>query len=80
VASWPSIDSALRRQVIGIAKRFGIKTINVVRKREHVDELKAAGCGTAQPCKGWAGCGVVRLSSEIARRFHSSAGSAYKPV
>ncbi len=41
-------NSSLGRQVIGIAKRFGIKTINVVRKSQHVKELKDLGCAPTQ--------------------------------
>jgi hypothetical protein len=32
-------------QLIQYAKHKGIKTINVVRRDEHIQELKDAGCG-----------------------------------
>ncbi len=35
--------SALGRMIIRLAKRFGFRTINVVRRAEQVDELKALG-------------------------------------
>ena len=43
-------NSSLGRQVIGMAKRFGIKTINVVRKSQHVKELKDIGCAFCLHC------------------------------
>lgn len=37
--------------MIGIAKRAGVKTINVVRRSEQKDELLRLGCGApALPC------------------------------
>jgi NADPH:quinone reductase-like Zn-dependent oxidoreductase len=38
--------SALGRMVIRLGKRFGFHTINIVRRREQVDELKALGAET----------------------------------
>ena len=35
--------SVLGRQIISLAKHYGIRTINVVRRQEAVDELKALG-------------------------------------
>ncbi len=37
-------SSVLGRQVIALAKHHGIKTINVVRRADAVQELKDAGC------------------------------------
>lgn len=38
-----------RLQLIQYAKHKGIKTINVVRRDEHIQELKDAGCGCSMP-------------------------------
>ena len=40
-------SSSLGHQVIGIARRLGFKTINVVRKSQHVKELKDIGYASA---------------------------------
>jgi NADPH:quinone reductase-like Zn-dependent oxidoreductase len=43
--------SALGRMVIRLGQKHGFRTINVVRRREQAEELKAAG-GTAVICSG----------------------------
>lgn len=35
--------SVLGRQMISLAKHYGVQTINVVRRKEAVDELKSIG-------------------------------------
>ncbi len=35
--------SVLGRQIISLAKHYGVKTINVVRRKEAVEELKSIG-------------------------------------
>lgn len=34
----------LGRQLVQYAKHIGIRTVNIVRRDEHVEELKALGC------------------------------------
>lgn len=41
--------SAVGRQLITLAKSRGIRTINVVRRRETFDELKALGADEVRP-------------------------------
>ena len=36
--------SVLGRQMISLAKHYGVQTINLVRRQEAVDELKSLGC------------------------------------
>ena len=41
--SWAQV---LARQIIQYAKHIGIRTVNVVRRDEQIEELKALGCDT----------------------------------
>ena len=41
--------SSLGRMLIPLAKREGVKTINIVRRNEHVQELTALGCAPLKP-------------------------------
>ena len=38
--------SVLGRQLVQYAKHVGVKTINVVRRSEHIQELKDLGCAS----------------------------------
>ena len=43
--------SVLGRQIISLAKHYGVNTINIVRRKEAVDELKSLGYDiVARPC------------------------------
>ena len=44
-----SCAQVLARQIIQYAKHIGIHTVNVVRRDEQIEELKALGCAE-QPC------------------------------
>jgi NADPH:quinone reductase-like Zn-dependent oxidoreductase len=63
-------NSGIGRSVIAIAKRRGIRTISLVRRRELIDELKAAGAdvvlmdepGALQEAARVIGAGSVRLA------------------
>ena len=39
-------NSSLGRELIKLGRHYGVKTINLVRKREYVEELKSIGCAT----------------------------------
>lgn len=41
--SSPSSEQVLGRQLVQYAKHIGIRTINVVRRDEHIEDLKALG-------------------------------------
>ena len=42
-----SLTGSMPAQIIQLAQHYGFKTINLVRRREQVQEIKEAGCGTA---------------------------------
>ena len=44
-------NSVLGQEVITYAKHLGIKTINVVRRNEYVNELKQKGCCPCLPAR-----------------------------